>query len=136
MDPCAILARIPNYTFTCILTVNFLFSVFDEDDIRMLNQINHFAQLDASVDISLNKEPFEEECYIRPPNGDFTRANLLPMEGVRPQRSSNFVSCRVTIDLYTSGMFGLWTLCGKSVESKEIRCQPASIALSKFIWNI
>ncbi|CAB3233331.1 unnamed protein product [Arctia plantaginis] len=118
------------------LTFNITEKAIVEDDINMLNQINHFALQDALVDISLNKESFEEKCYIRPPNGEFTKAHRFKMEGVTVQKKSNFVSCRVTIGTFTEDMFGLWTLCGKSLLSEEIRCQPANIALRTANWVI
>lgn len=96
-----------------------------------LSQINHFTRKHANIDISLNKETFEEECYIRPPGSDMYHVDLLEMEGVTVQSQSNFVSCRVTIGPMTEHLLGRWTLCGKSILTEATRCQPVEIKWGK-----
>lgn len=103
-----------------------------EEDISELSMINHFTRTGLSIDISLDKQSFEEECYVEPPNGELTKANSLNMEYVTVQKSSNFVSCRITLGPMSESLLGNWRLCGKSTETDEMRCQPANIVWSKF----
>ncbi|XP_075984702.1 uncharacterized protein LOC142982192 isoform X2 [Anticarsia gemmatalis] len=101
---------------------------YDEDNIILLNTIQHFTRQDVTIDISLPKKDSEEDCYIRPPNGRMTIADELQIAGVEVRSKSNFVSCRITIGPMSDSLLGSWRLCGKSEANDEIRCQPVDIA--------
>ncbi|KAJ8711830.1 hypothetical protein PYW08_008784 [Mythimna loreyi] len=103
----------------------------DEDENeKSLTLIRHATRTGVSIDISLDKKSFDEDCYIRPPNGVLTKAEHFVKEDVKVQSSSNFVSCRITLGPMSENLLGTWSLCGKSKLNEEMRCQPAEI-----FWN-
>lgn len=97
---------------------------------KVLTLIEQVVKEGYSVDISLNKESFEEDCYVQKPKGE-----LVPIDSelanVTAYRPSKFVSCRIAVGPITEDLLGEWKLCGRSVEDDKMRCQPVVIAYSK-----
>lgn len=103
-----------------------------EDEKADFSQISHIVSRNSFVDVSLNRESFEEKCYVQPPYGQLTESDIFAKEGVKVQNNSYFVSCRITIGPMTEELLGYWRLCGKSTTTGQVRCQPISIIWGEF----
>ncbi|KAJ8709262.1 hypothetical protein PYW07_009088 [Mythimna separata] len=115
------------------LTVNVIEPTTEPEDDEIgnsLSMIRHATSTGASIDISLDKKPFDEECYVRAPNGVLTKAEDFVMDDVVVRSSSHYVSCRITLGPMSERLLGTWNLCGQSKEDQELRCQPAEV-----VWN-
>ncbi|CAD0204884.1 unnamed protein product [Chrysodeixis includens] len=101
----------------------------ETENAKVLTLIEQVVKEGYYVDISLNKQSFEEKCYIRKPKGQLV-STLSELTNVKTHKPSKFVSCRVTVGPITEDLLGEWNLCGRSVEDEKLRCQPVEIA-----WN-